>query len=72
MFGTNLKYSLATLAVAGSLLATAGPASAGTHGAAAYQHNQSDLEFLAFGARATSDGLGAGLIPMADMGGQYY
>jgi hypothetical protein len=61
MLGINLKHSLATVAVATGLLAAAGPASAGTHetgliaynghaglGLSAYQHNQTDLEFLAF------------------------
>jgi hypothetical protein len=60
MFGINLKHSLATVAVAAGLLAAAGSASAGTHesgliaynghaglGASVYQHNQTDLEFLA-------------------------
>jgi hypothetical protein len=133
MFGINLKHSLATLAVAAGVLAGAGSASAGTHqsglvaynghaglGASVYQHNQTNLEFLAFsppgpgsegfrlrssdaltasvtdgtsntimfGARAAaprgfsldigtsekiaSDGLGADLILMADLGGQFY
>jgi hypothetical protein len=31
MFGINLRYSLATVAVAAGLLAAAGPASAATH-----------------------------------------
>jgi hypothetical protein len=61
MFGINLKHSLATVAVAAGVLAAAGSASAGTHqssvvgyngharlGASEYQHNQTDLEFLAF------------------------
>jgi len=67
MLDINLKHSLATVAVAAGLLAAAGPASAGTHdagviaynghaglGASVYQHNQTDLEFLALsnGARA--------------------
>jgi hypothetical protein len=60
MFDINLKHSLATVAVAAGLLAATGPASAGTHdagviaynghaglGASVYQHNQTDLEFLA-------------------------
>lgn len=132
MFGINLKHSLATVAIAAGFLAAAGSASAGTHqsgvlynghaglGASVYQHNQSDLEFVAFspqrpgseGVRLGStdalaagvkdgtsntvtfreraaapggfsidigtseniaaDGLGAGLILMADMGGQFY
>ena len=60
MFGINLKHSLATVAVATGLLATAGPASARTYqsdgvvlynghaglGASVYQHNQTDVEFL--------------------------
>jgi hypothetical protein len=61
MFGINLNRSLATVAVAAGVLAAAGPASAAAHqsgvisynghaglGASAYQHNQTDLEFLAF------------------------
>jgi hypothetical protein len=60
MFGTVLKHSLATVAVAVGLLAASGSASAGTHqsgvivynghaglGASVYQHNQTDPEFLA-------------------------
>ena len=59
MLGINFKYSLAIVAVAAGVLAAAGSASAGTHqpgvlynghaglGASAYQHNQTDLEFLA-------------------------
>jgi hypothetical protein len=59
MFGINLKHSLATVAVAVAVVAAAGSASAGTHhsgvlynghaglGASVYQHNQTDLEFLA-------------------------
>ena len=60
MFHINLKHSLATVAAAAGLLVAAGPASAGTHdadliaynghaglGASVYQHNQTDLEFLA-------------------------
>jgi hypothetical protein len=59
MFGSKLKHSLATVAVAAGVLAAAGPASAGTHqsslvvynghaglGASAYQHNQFDLDYL--------------------------
>jgi hypothetical protein len=55
MFGTVLKHSLATVAVAVGLLAASGSASAGTHqsgvivynghaglGASVYQHNQTD------------------------------
>ena len=61
MLAINLKRSLATVAVAAGLLAAAGSASAGPHqpglvaynghaglGASVYQHNQTDLEFLAF------------------------
>jgi hypothetical protein len=61
MFGSNLKHSLATVAVAAGLLAAAGSARAETHqsgvvgynghaglGASVYQHNQTDPEFLAF------------------------
>jgi hypothetical protein len=66
MLDINLKHSLATVAVAAGLLAAAGPASAGTHdagviaynghaglGASVYQHNQTDLEFLALAAGIT-------------------
>jgi hypothetical protein len=74
MFGINLKHSLATVAVAAGLLAAAGSASAGTHqsdlvgynghaglGASVYQHNQSDLEFLALSPRAPgSEGFSLG------------
>ena len=65
MFPINLKHSLATVAVAAGLLAAAGSASAGTHesglvaysghaglGASVYQHNQTDLEFLALSPQA--------------------
>ena len=65
MFDINLKHSLATVAVATGLLAVAGSASAGTHqsglvaynghaglGASVYQHNQTDLEFLALSPQA--------------------
>src|SRR5215213_272833 len=61
MFGINLKRSLATVVVAAGVIAAAGPASAKTPqsglvtynghaglGASVYQHNQTDLEFLAF------------------------
>ena len=60
MFGIKLKHSIATVAVAAGVLAAAGSASAGTHqsglitynghaglGASVYQHNQTELEFLA-------------------------
>jgi hypothetical protein len=69
MFRMNLKHSLATVAVAAGLLAGAGSAGAGAHqsevisynghaglGASAYQHDQTDLEFLtswATGARGS-------------------
>jgi hypothetical protein len=62
MLANTLKRSLATVAVAAGLLAAAGSASPGTHqpglvaynghaglGASVYQHNQTDLEFLATG-----------------------
>jgi hypothetical protein len=61
MFGSNLKHSLATVAVAAGVLAAAGSASAAPHqsglisynghaglGASVYQHNQTDVEFLRF------------------------
>ena len=57
----NLEHSIAAVAVALGVLAAAGSASAGTHhsglitynghaglGASAYQHDQTDLEFLSF------------------------
>ena len=53
MLGINLKRTLAIGSVAAVALATAGSASAVTYnghaglGASAYQHNQTDLEFLA-------------------------
>jgi hypothetical protein len=49
MLGINIKHVIASAAVAGGLLAAAGPASA----ASVYQHNQTDLEFL---ASAVTDG----------------
>jgi Protein of unknown function (DUF1559) len=65
MFDINLKHSLATVAVAG-LLAAAGSASAATHpsglvaynghaglGASVYQHDQTDLEYVARAAGVT-------------------
>ena len=74
MFGINLKRSLATVAVAAGVLAMAGSASAVTHqsgvviynghaglGASVYQHNQTDLEFLAFSPQGPgSEGLRLG------------
>ena len=67
MLGINLKHSFATVAVAAGLLAPAASASAGTHqsglvgynghaglGASVYQHNQTDLEFLAFSPHGPS------------------
>jgi hypothetical protein len=55
MLGKTLKRSFATVAVVGGLLAMAGPAGATVlyngHaglGANAYQHNQTDLEFVRF------------------------
>jgi hypothetical protein len=66
MFGSKLKYSLATVAVTAGVLAASGSASAGTSqsgivaynghaglGASVYQHNQADLEFLALPAQET-------------------
>jgi hypothetical protein len=99
MFGINLKHSLATIGIVVGVLATAGSASASTHhvgvivynghaglGAFVYQHNQTDLESLAFGELSAAptrfaidigtsetiaaDDLGAGSVLMADMGGQ--
>ena len=72
MFGINLKHSLAIVAV--GLLAAAGSAGAATHesgvvlynghaglGASVYQHNQTDLEFLAFSPQGPgSDGVRRG------------
>jgi hypothetical protein len=59
MLGINLKHSIATVAVAAGLLASAGSAGAATHpsglvvynghadlGASVYQHDQTDLELL--------------------------
>jgi hypothetical protein len=69
MLGINLKHTLAIVTVAAGVLATAGSASAGTHqsglvlynghaglGASAYQHNQTDLEFLALPPARVTDG----------------
>jgi hypothetical protein len=88
MSGINLKHTLATVAVAAGLLAGAGSASAATHqsgviaynghaglGASAYQHDQTDLEFsidIGTSENIAADGLRAGLILMADSGGQFY
>jgi len=56
MLGINLKHSLATVAVAGGLLAAAGPAGAAPGitynghaglGAPGYQHNQTELDSVA-------------------------
>ncbi len=59
MFRSNLKHSLAIAAVAAGVLASAGSASAAPvyngHaglGASVYQHNQTDVEYVA----AVSDG----------------
>ena len=88
MFGIDLKLSLATVAVAAGLLAAAGPASAQQPGvigynghaglgASVYQHNQTDLEFLAAGVTdGTSNTIAFGeraaqRVLMADMGGQF-
>jgi hypothetical protein len=80
VFDINLKHSLAIGAVVAGLLAAAGSASAGTQpsgviaynghaglGASVYQHNQTDLEFLAGVIDGTSN-----TILMADMGGQFH
>jgi hypothetical protein len=74
MLDINLKRSLVTVAVAVGVLTAAGSASAGTHqsglitysghaglGASVYQHNQTDLEFVAFspqgpGSESVTDG----------------
>ena len=74
MLDINLKRCLATVAVAAGLLAAAGPASAATHdagviaynghaglGASVYQHNQTDLEFLALPPLGSNDALAAGV-----------
>jgi hypothetical protein len=66
MFGINLTHCLATVAIAVSVLATAGSANAVTQqlgvivydghaglGASVYQHNQTDLESLAVSPPAT-------------------
>ncbi len=67
-----LKRTLATVAVTAGVLAAAGPASA------AYQHNQTDLEFAAHITDGTSNTIMFGELAasrtgnlMADMGGQF-
>ena len=74
MFGINLMRSVATVAVAVGVLAAAGSASAATRqsgvvsynghaglGESAYQHNQTDLEFLALSPQGPgSDGIRLG------------
>ena len=73
MLDFNLKRSLATAVVVAGLLAAAGPASAGTNdpsvvvynghaglGASVYQHNQTDLEFLAVSRQGANDAAAAG------------
>ena len=63
MLGINLKRTLAIGSVAAVALATAGSASAGTYhghaglGASAHQHNQTDLEFLAFAPHSPAAGV---------------
>ena len=74
MLGINLKHTLATVAVAVGVLIAAGSASSATHqsglvaynghaglGASAYQHSQTDHDFLASeGFRlGSNDALGA-------------
>ena len=54
MLGIDLKHHLATVAVAGGLLAAAGPAGAAT--APAYQHNQTDHASLAVSPQAPGSG----------------
>ena len=54
MLGIDLKHYLATVAVAGGLLAAAGPAGAAT--APAYQHNQTDHASLAVSPQAPGSG----------------
>jgi hypothetical protein len=82
MLGIDLRHSLATVAAAAGLLAAAGSASAATHqsgliaynghaglGASAYQHDQTDLEFLAFspqGPGSDGSGLGSNAAGVAD------
>ena len=63
MLGIDLKRTLAIGSVAAVALATAGSASAVTYnghaglGASAYQHNQTDLEFLAFSPQTHAAGV---------------
>ena len=54
MLGINFKRSLAIVAVAVGVLASAGPAGA------AYQHNQTDLEFAARITDGTSNTISFG------------
>ena len=87
MFGITPKRSFATLAAVGAMLAAAAPAGAVIYNGhaglgSAYEHNQTDLEFLASdGVRmaAVQDGTSNTLmvgefsrtpILMTDMGGQ--
>jgi hypothetical protein len=68
MLGSKFTHALATVAVTAGVLVAAGPASA------AYQHNQTDLEFAAAVTDGTSNtisfGERAGFL-MTDMGGQF-
>jgi hypothetical protein len=63
MFNLTLKRAVATVAVTAGLLAGAGPAGAVVFydghaglGASVYQHNQTDLEFLAAPQGHVTDG----------------
>ena len=67
MFGTTPKRSLATLAAVGAMLAAAAPAGAVIYNGhaglgASYQHNQSDLEFLAGSPSGSSDAIRAAAV----------